>query len=373
MKWTREQYLALMSDQKPERQMFTELFGPLVGLEKEWQEQGASEDELDLTAFCFDYVPVSYTGASTGLMGGFETSVLEETDDYLISHDTLGRTVKLFKKVATMPLPIEYPVVDMESWKRIKPFFEYSDERIDIPSLQDAARQQQEGIFILEGIPGAFNTPRELMGEERVCYAVYDQPELIHDMIETFAETSCRILEKVCDYVVPDCLGVHEDMAGKSGPLFGPELIKRFFKPYYSAAWNIVKQKGTRLFSQDSDGNINPVMDALIDCGVNVFYPLEPAAGMDMVRLREKYGRQIYFKGGIDKHVLREGKDAIYKELKYKIDPLLKEGGCVFALDHRITNGTPLADYRYYVDTARDMLGLPPREQDEKGWARMAF
>ena len=373
MKWSREQYLTLMSDKPVQRQMFCELFGLLVGLDDEWKAQGASEDELDLSAFCFDWVPVATTGASTGLFGDIETNILEENDKYVITRDTLGRVKKLIKKSATMPLTIKYPVTDMQSWKRIKQYFEYSEDRIDILALQDAAVQQKEGVFILEGIPGAFNMPRELMGEEMFCFALYDQPELIHDMLDTFTETAYRVLEKACEYVIPDCLGVHEDMAGKSGPMIGPEHVKKFFKPYYGTIWNLLKQKGVRLFSQDSDGNMNALMDAMIDCGVNVFFPIEPAAAMDMVRLREKYGRQIYFKGGIDKHVLREDKDAIYNELKYKINPMMKEGGCVFALDHRITNGTPLDNYRYYVDTAREMLDLPPRDKDEKGWARMAF
>ncbi len=45
--------------------------------------------------------------------------------------------------------------------------------------------------------------------------------------------------------------------------------------------------------------------------------------------------------------------------------------GAVFGLDHRIPNGTPLADYRYYVRTAREILGLDPTPPP--GWARMAF
>jgi hypothetical protein len=51
----------------------------------------------------------------------------------------------------------------------------------------------------------------------------------------------------------------------------------------------------------------------------------------------------------------------------------MQDGGCVFALDHRIPNGTPLDNYRFYVDSARDILGLPPRCAQEAGWARMAF
>ena len=81
----------------------------------------------------------------------------------------------------------------------------------------------------------------------------------------------------------------------------------------------MLKDRGTRLFAQDSDGNMNPVIDAFIDCGVTVFYPCEPAAGMDIVKLREKYGRRFAMIGGIDKHVLRRSKEEIRKELEYKL------------------------------------------------------
>ena len=39
-----------------ERPIFVELFSPLVGLEGEWRMQGASEDEINMTAFDFDHV-----------------------------------------------------------------------------------------------------------------------------------------------------------------------------------------------------------------------------------------------------------------------------------------------------------------------------
>jgi len=100
---------------------------------------------------------------------------------------------------------------------------------------------------------------------------------------------------------------------------------------------------------------------------------MEPAAGMDVVELRKKYGNRLALKGGIDKHVLRQSKEDIRKELEYKMQPLMQQGGMVFGLDHRIPNGTPLENYKYYVDTGREILGLPPRNSKSKGWRRMAF
>lgn len=116
---------------------------------------------------------------------------------------------------------------------------------------------------------------------------------------------------------------------------------------------------------------MNPVIDAFLECGVNQMFPLEPAAGMDMVDIRKKYGERFVLKGGIDKHVLRQDKSAIRDELEYKLQPLMQKGKTVFGLDHRIPNGTPIENYKYYVETSKEILGIPI--QNSKGWGGMAF
>ena len=127
MKFSREQYIELMTFGNLERQMFVELFGPLVGLEAEWKSQGASEDELSMIAFDWDYVPVVNCGGNTGILGGEKISIIEETEEYLIQKDALGRTTKLFKNAATIPLPMDYPVQNMDDWLKIKPLFDFSE------------------------------------------------------------------------------------------------------------------------------------------------------------------------------------------------------------------------------------------------------
>ena len=110
MKWNREQYIDLMSFGDFERPMFCELFGPLIGLQEEWKTQGASEEEIGMVAFDWDYVPYVECGAVLGAFGTPPTEVLEEDDEYRIERDHLGRTTKLCKKTATLPLPMDYPV-----------------------------------------------------------------------------------------------------------------------------------------------------------------------------------------------------------------------------------------------------------------------
>ncbi len=110
------------------------------------------------------------------------------------------------------------------------------------------------------------------------------------DILNTASDTAFKVLDQISDVVTIDNLSIHEDMAGKSGALIGPNHISEFIKLYYRKIIDMLSSKGTKIFSQDSDGNMNSVLDAMIECGVNVSYPCEPAAGMDIVALRESTG-----------------------------------------------------------------------------------
>jgi uroporphyrinogen-III decarboxylase len=373
VRWSRERYLDLMTFGEASRQMFVELFGPLVGLEEEWRAQGATDDEIALTAFDWDYVPVVGCGGDTGMVGAPDPVVLEETAEHIVSRDGLGRTMKLIKGFASIALPLDFPVKSMDDWLRLKPLFAWSEARIDRAAMAAARASQRDGSLVLGHIPGGFDSPRELMGDEAACLAYYEQPELMHDILSTLSDTSFRVLEAVSRELTVDQLSVHEDLAGKSGPLVGPSQIREFIKPHYRRTWELLRERGTRIFQQDSDGNVNPVIDAFLDCGLTCMFPMEPAAGMDVVEVRKKYGKRLSMQGGIDKHVLRRSKEEIRKELEYKMQPSMRAGGMVFGVDHRIPNGTPIDNYRHYVRTGREILGLEPLDGKRRGWRRMAF
>ena len=101
---------------------------------------------------------------------------------------------------------------------------------------------------------------------------------------------------------------------------------------------------------------MNSVIPAFLDAGINHMYPIEPAAGMDLVKIREEYGTRLSMAGGLDKHVIRKSREEIEAELEYKIPPMVRTGGCVLGLDHRIPNGTPLENYRFYINKAWEII-----------------
>ena len=353
---SRGEYLDHMTFKANVRPLFTEIFGPIVGLKEEWEAQGATPEELSFSAFRYRCESRGRIPVNTGRQGGHTPEIIEETDDHILSRDALGRLMKLHKGFATLPLPLDHPVKTMDDWLKIKPWYEFSENRFS-KNWEAAAREHlANNLVVGVGIPGGFDEPRQLMGEAEVCIAYYEQPELIHDMLKTMGDTAVKVIDRVSKAVQVDMLSVHEDMAGKSGSLAGPKQIREFIGPYYRRVWDMLADRGARLFDQDSDGDMNSVIPAFMEAGVNLMHPMEPAANMDIVKIREQYGTRLAFYGGIDKHVIRRSREEIVAELAYKIPPMIRTGGCVLALDHRIPNGTPLANYRFYIQKVWEII-----------------
>ena len=373
MRFRHEQFLDLITFGACPRQMFSELFGLLVGLDQQWAARGASADELTLEAFDWDYVPFVECGGNTAAINAGPPVTIYEDAEVRLERDHLGRTLQLCKSTATVPLPLDFPLKTADDWLRLKPLFQFHEDRVDWGAVETALQRQREGVLVVGRIPGGWDIARELMGEQMACLTCYDQPELMRDILETIGQTAEKVFERITERLTIDQLFVHEDMAGKSGPLVGPRQVREFITPYYRRTWDVLSSRGTCLFNLDSDGNIGTILEPLLEGGVNAVHPMEPAAGMDIVALRKVYGRRLAFLGGIDKFVLRRSREDIRRELEYKMQPLMQAGGTVFGLDHRIPNGTPLENYRYYVRLGRELLGLPPLDGRHRGWGRMGF
>jgi len=259
----REVYLDHMTFTANAGPMFTEIFGPLPGLKDEWADQGASPGELDLSACRWRAPMKGSVPVATGFIGGFRERILREDEEYLFAIDGMGRHVKMAKKAATIAIPLEYPVKDMDDWRKFKHHYEFSEARFGDRWELAARGHLAAGRLLCASIPGGFDTPRQLLGNEGACLACYEQPELIHDILATVGETAERVLDRVSKAVQIDQLNVHEDMAGKSGPLWGPRQVGEFIRPYYRRIWDMLGERGARLFDQDSDGDMNPVVEAL--------------------------------------------------------------------------------------------------------------
>ena len=96
----------------------------------------------------------------------------------------------------------------------------------------------------------------------------------------------------------------------------------------------------------------------MIEGGITCLWPLEQTSGMDPVRLRQKFGKDLGLSGGIDKRELNRDKQSIEKELYAKIPPLLEKGGYVPTLDHAFPPDISYENLLYYLNLKKKLIGM---------------
>ncbi|MDI6827072.1 MAG: uroporphyrinogen decarboxylase family protein, partial [Armatimonadota bacterium] len=158
------------------------------------------------------------------------------------------------------------------------------------------------------------------------------------------------IFDSTLPNVELDFVYIWEDMAFKNGPLIGPNLFQEFVLPYYKQVTASLRLHGVKNIIVDSDGDNRPLLDLFIEAGVNVFFPLEIAAGMEPIPIREKYGHKLVLWGGIDKRVLAKGKADIEQELMRKVPQMLDDGGYIPSIDHSVPPDVSFENYQFYVE-----------------------
>ncbi len=373
MEYSREQFIEMMTFGRPERPMFVELFPLSDEVVETWRAEGALVEEVEMISLDWDYVRSIGCGVRLGPLSPHEQGIAPGPDcgdEYAIPRNPVRRTTFTEIDDPEDESRRKRPLQTAADWQKIKPAWQFHPDRTDWSHVASAKKARATGTLVTARIPGAFQTARELMGEDDARIAFHDQPELMVDIIDTLTNSALRVYQRLADKLVPDVLCVRENLATAAGPLIGAEKVGEFIAPYYRALWRMMSARGTRLFQFESRGNITPLLDILVNAGINALYPMEVSAGMDFVAARKTYGRRLAMIGGIDKEVLRRGKSAIRRELESKMQPSMREGGMAFALDNSIPKGASLESYRYYVTLGCEILGLPPRSPRKPSWQR---
>ena len=156
-------------------------------------------------------------------------------------------------------------------------------------------------IAIRVWLDGFFWFPRRLFGIEEHLYAFFDEPELMHMMNQDLLEFNSKAIRALYQVLVPEFVGMAEDMSYNLGPMLSKEHFYEFLAPYYKQLKEVVKEADTKLMI-DSDGDITMMIPGMRDVGIEGVYPLERKAGVDLAEIR-KNNPDFLMMGGYDKMV----------------------------------------------------------------------
>lgn len=288
----------------------------------------------------------------------YDYLVLKETDDHVIYRDEYGCIARNNRRGdRTIPHYIDYPVKDAISWlpfvEALNPHAPARWEQLD--ASLDACRASDAPVGVRGG--SLIGIPRNLTGFERMATLPLEDPALFQEMVDTFGATIVAVLERILPCIRVDfCLG-WEDFCYNHGPIIYPDAYRDVAGPWMRRIADLLNAHGCCVYGTDTDGNIMPIVEIMLDHGMNTMFPVEVHAGSDPCVLRAAFGKRIRLWGGVDKHAVAAGRAAIDAELE-RLRPVVEEGGYIPGFDHRVPADIRLEDYKYYLDRKRAVFGV---------------
>ena len=327
-----------------------------------WKEQGMPQDVSKEELFNLDppakHMLLLSQGRDTDFEPAYEERVIEDRGEHELVQDHWGRHVLCFKgrRSGFMPTYLNHPVKDMKTWQEDVKWRlnSASPERLANlePYMEKARAAAARGLFIQELTDGGYMFLRYLIGPEKLLYAFYDMPEVVHDAMKAWLDLNDGIIGRHQQYVTLDELCLGEDICYKSGSLICPDMIREFLLPYYQQlianvrARQIDRTRHLHIMV-DTDGYAESVIPLYQETGMDAMSPFEVASGCDVVRVGRRYPNLVIL-GGIDKRVLADSKEAIDRHLEYILPTMRARGGYVPTCDHGVPEEVPYENYLHY-------------------------
>ena len=295
---------------------------------------------------------------------GWRTTTRVENGYEIIESETgaITRQVVDNANIYIMPEYVRYDVRDRASWEFVKD--RLTPRRTLNPDelARQAKRFEQHDRPLFIHVRGVYGFLRGMFGPEALSYMLYDDPELIADMVQWMTEYTRRYRLPLIERLRPDVVHMGEDLCYNHGMLWSPEHFRQYAGPYYRMVSDCARASGVPLVAVDSDGNVMEFIDTAVPFGLNMLYPFEVKSGNDLFELRRRHPRFVCA-GWLEKEIINEGNESqIDAELMRKVPPLLKQGGYFPNGDHGIQPPATFRGMCRFMTLLHELCGNPEGE-----------
>lgn len=208
-----------------------------------------------------------------------------------------------------------------------------------------------ETIHDLQIQPGGMVNAMILMMEE---------PDVMHALLEKSVETGLKHLRQVHEAVgkYVDILSIAHDFGDNRCVTIGDELWRDIYKQHYKdffRGWQSITHMKVNLHSC---GAVSSILDDLIECGVQIFNPVQTSAeGMSPASLKDRFGDRLIFWGGAyDAQLLPKNMtyDEVYRAVYDNVKILGAGGNFIFSGVHNLPGDMPPHHIKAMMDAYFD-------------------
>jgi uroporphyrinogen decarboxylase len=302
-------------------------------------------------------------------------------DWYLLSDD--GQDLAVQKSGTLYFDQVHWPLADVDfenediSVPRLREAFAHSMWTAvatpggHLPLTEDGLRQLAAGARALRNstdraivayAPGGsmfdINT-QMLFGAENYLMYMALYPDACLRLSETLCELYLEDLGKWLRAVGPyiDVAMFADDLGGQNGPFMSQAMFRTYYLPYYRRLWTRTRELTDAKTLLHVDGGIEPLLDDLIDAGLDAINPVQiTCRDMDARHLKAKFGDRLSFWGGgcDTRDILPRGTpEQVRQHVREQVAILNAGGGFVFTQVHNIQADVPIENILAMYEAVR--------------------
>jgi uroporphyrinogen-III decarboxylase len=200
-----------------------------------------------------------------------------------------------------------------------------------------------------------WETAWALRGYEQLLMDMVADPDLADAVLEIPFRYHLAAAERLARMGI-DMLWTGDDIGSQKGMLIAPSTWRRYLKPRMAELVARVKAIDPAIrVAYHTDGDVREVLPELIEIGIDVLNPVQPAC-MDPAELKRDYGDRLLFWGSLDEqHTLPFGSpDDVRAEIRRRLTTIGRGGGLILGPTHHVQLDTSLENFWAMLDTIRD-------------------
>lgn len=241
-------------------------------------------------------------------------------------------------------------------------------DRITIPdpsaswrfrSLKEAVKRFKGKKAILFRLRDASSLPRDLRSMTNIMMDYILNPDLVKKLVDISITYYTQMAYTAME-LGADIFWTSDDYCDNRGPIMGPDPWKKFILPGLSQLIKSIKKEGYH-FIKHNDGNINSILDEMVEAGITCIDPIDAEAGMDLKKIKDTYGNRIAIKGGVPvASVLTNGTEKdVVKNVKQCIVNGGIGGGYILSSSSDIISAVNPENYHKMLKTVREFGTYP--------------
>jgi len=240
-------------------------------------------------------------------------------------------------------MPIGGPIKTLDDLNSYRPPDPLAPGRF--ASLERVVKTYKGKLAIGIHLNDVLSIPRNLMGFEYLLEAFAAEPELIRGLVEMSVATNIKLAQEAArrgaEFVVTG-----DDYASTESPFISPAMFRELLWPGLKRVVVGFHDAGL-IHIKHTDGNIRPLLDMILDAGIDCLDPIDPLAGLDIGEMKQKYGHRIALKGNVDcAHTMTNGTERqVVDETREVIRKAAGGGGLIVSSSNSIHSGVKPGNY----------------------------